>query len=131
MPPPFAIPVVLSLLAFLALRRRKGRGWRRQRPIQLVTSLGSSKLEDEADPKGAFVASLGGPSDPGLPPQVVVGLPPPSEPGTGGGQAAPRAGGAVNCRAAAAAVGSSSLPADRLALLRSLEEASATSPRAA
>ena len=115
---------MLSLLAFLALRPRKG--WLRQRPVQLKPGSDNSKLEADT-PKAVIWGSFGGQTSAGLPPEQVVGLPLPAGPGTSRtGQASHAA--AAGDGAAIAAV-NSALLAERLAALRSLDDASMTSAR--
>lgn len=116
---------MLILLAFLALRFRKG--WlRRRRPVQLKPGPDSSKLEEDPTPKAGFLGYFGGRSSPDQPAEVVVRLPLPpvssEDERAGAGQRA-----AARDTAAVAAAGSAFL-ADRLAALRSLEAASLTLP---
>ncbi len=113
---------MLSLLAFLALRPRKG--WLRQLPVQLKPGSDSSKLEADT-PKAVFVGTFGGQTSPGLPPEQVVGLPLPAGPGTSRSRQASHAVAAGDGVAIVAA--NSALLAERLAALRSLDGASMTS----
>ncbi|PRW60140.1 Serine threonine- kinase CTR1 [Chlorella sorokiniana] len=121
--------VALGVLAFLALRARKG--WLRRGPVQLHPGSDSLKLEEDPTPKAGNLSVFGGRSNPDLPPEVVVGMPPPLGSGpSSGGRACPSADAGAGGAAAVAAVGSASLLAERLAALRSLEGGSITSPQA-
>ena len=118
---------MLILLAFLALRFRKG--WlRRRRAVQLKPGPDSSKLEEDPTPKAGFLGYFGGRSSPDQPAEVVVRLPlPPGPSASEGGRAGAGQRAAARDTAAVAAAGSAYL-ADRLAALRSLEAASLTLP---
>lgn len=111
---PLPAAVALAVLAFLALRPRKG--WLRRRQAQPAAGL-EAKLADEPTPKASLspreVSSL-----PSQSPEVVVGLPLPPGP-SDSARGAPAAAGAPEPPAVRSL---SLLSAERLAALRALSE---------